>query len=76
MKIRTILTLIESIENDEIKTFEEIREGQPYQLYFNELLKAKWEFMEYLSNNGLMSFDINYIKEKDREKYEDVIKEI
>lgn len=76
MKISTILKLIESIENDEHYTFKEIREGQPCQLYFNELLKAKWEFMEYLNDKGLVSFDINYIKEKDREKYEDIIKEI
>lgn len=76
MKISTILTLIESIENDESYTYKEIKEGKPYQLYFNKLLKSKYEFMKYLNDNGFVSFDLDYIKEQDKLKYEDVIKEI
>jgi hypothetical protein len=69
MKKREFLTIIESIENDLKATSKEIKEGKPYKLYFKELLEAKYNFMQYLNDKENMCFDLEFIKEQDKQRY-------
>ena len=68
MKDKTIITILSCIDYDLKNTYEAIRSGKPYQLYFDDLLEAKYDFLTAMKENGF-NFDIEFIKERDKEKY-------
>lgn len=69
MKKDTILDLVEMLESELKTTYKEIENGKPYKMYMEQSLKAFYEFVEYFNELGVIHFDLEGIKERDKEKY-------
>lgn len=66
----SLLKIIESVQSDLRNTYEDIQKGKPYQLYFNDLLKAKYDLIKYMNEQGVIDWDLNQIIEHDKFMYD------
>lgn len=69
MKLATIITIMDSINNDLNNTYKEILNGKHYKQYMLDLLEAQYDLMEYTNNIGVTNYVIEYAKAQDRIEY-------
>lgn len=69
LRKESIVNIMESVQEDLRNTYEDIQNGKPYKMYFNDLLKSKYELINYLNEQGLIDWDLNQIIEHDKFMY-------
>lgn len=69
MKKYSLLKIMESIDNDIKATQKDIFNGKPYKSYLTDLLDAKYDLIEFMNKEGIIEWDVNFIKERDKIEY-------
>ena len=70
LKKESFLKIIESVQSDLRNTYEDIQKGKPYQLYFNDLLNAKYDLIKFMNEQGVIDWDLKQIIEHDNYMYD------
>lgn len=74
-KTETILDLTEMLENELRTTYEGIEEGRPYKDYMIRSLNAYYQFIEWYNAEGLIHYDLEGIKKRDKERFNKVFED-
>lgn len=74
-KVEYVLDLTEMLENELKTTYEGIENGKDWQSYMRASLDAYYQFIEWYNEEGIIDFDLEGIKQRNKERFSKVFEE-